>query len=202
MRLVFQQRKKKVALSSTTRSATSEPSAAFRRTRPVQPRRLPSSEKALEVMGECQGPAVEALKAEVEKNQGCGEATSNQCEVEECRKFIHHKNAFKSERAKAVTLKEAKDRFQLLEVEQAQQPDPNAHPASVPETSTEGCRHWLPSLQSQFVQVAGPMTVAFPVPSALDCGEDFVPSCVVTVNKTSRQQPRQAGRMRWGESPS
>ena len=133
-----------VALSSTTRSATSEPSAAFRRTRAVQPcstdtwspdasgecarAKIAKLEKALEVMGECQGPAVEALKAELERTRDAAKPPPINVEVEECRKFIQRSEKriqeLDAERAaEAVALKEVKDRLQRLEVEQAQQPD-------------------------------------------------------------------------------
>ena len=104
-------------------------------------------EKASEVMGDCQGLAVGALKAELERTRDAAKRLPISFEVEKCRKFIQRSEKriqeLDAERAaEAVAFKKAKDRLQRLEVEQAQQPDPNAHPASVPETSSEVQKLW------------------------------------------------------------
>ena len=110
-------------------------------------------EKALEVMGECKGPAIEALKAELERTRDSAKRPPINVEVDECRKSIQRSEKrireLDAERAaEAFALKEAKDRLQRLEVEQAQQPDPNAHPApSVP-------RDWQAEMEALKAQLA------------------------------------------------
>ena len=132
-------------------------SQVFRRTRAVQPcstrvptpatslhvRRLPSSRRCWSD-GRVPGLAVDALKAELKRTRDAAKRPPVNVEVEECRKFIQRSEKriqeLDAERAaEAVALKEAKDRFQRLEVEQAQQPDPTAHPASS-EISSEAQR--------------------------------------------------------------
>ena len=88
-------------------------------------------EKALEVMGD-EGPAVEALRAE----QGCGEATSNQ------RRGVHSEVRETHSRVGCGTLRRG-SRSQ------------GAHPASVPETSSDVQRlqALVALLQCRLVQV-------------------------------------------------
>ena len=159
-----------VALSSTTSSATPEPSAAFRRTRPVQPcstdtcesRRQPractcedcQAREGLGGDGEsARGLLSRALKAELERTRDSAKRPPINVEVDECRKSIQRSEKrireLDAERAaEAFALKEAKDRLQRLEVEQAQQPDPNAHPApSVP-------RDWQAEMEALKAQLA------------------------------------------------
>ena len=45
-------------------------------------------EKALEAMGDLQGPVVEALKVDLEKAKAASKKTSVEVEIDECRKFI------------------------------------------------------------------------------------------------------------------
>ena len=131
-------------------------------------RRLPLSS-----MEECHWrPDVEALKAELERTRDAAKRPPINVEVEECRKFIQRSEKriqeLDAERAaEAVALKEAKDCVQRLEVEQAQQPDPNAHPASS-EISSEVQRlqALVAQLQSQLVQVAGPTSMTVDIPSS------------------------------------
>ena len=157
-----------VARGSTTRSATPEPSAAFR-TRPVQScstdtcasRRQPrgcscencQARESLGRDGRLPGVCYRGVEGGVGENQGRGQETPINVEVHGCRKFtrrserrIHEMDA---ERApEAVALSEAKDRLQRLEVGQAQQPDPNAHPAqSAP-------RDWQAEMEALKAQVA------------------------------------------------
>ena len=153
-------------------------------------------------MGECKGLAVEALKAELERTGDSAKRPPINVEVDKCWKFIQRSEKriqeLDAERAsEAVALKEAKDRLQRLEVEQAQQPDPNAHPVSDPETSR--LQALVAQLQSELVQVAGPtpMTVDIPSCKRARLREDFVPSCVEEMQQWvwDRQQELQAAIM-------
>ena len=84
-------------------------------------------EKALEVMGDTDGPVVVCLKEELEKARNVAKQRPLQQEVEECRKFITRSekriselDAERSSEMKA--LDEAKERLVRLEAEQAEVP--------------------------------------------------------------------------------
>ena len=87
-------------------------------------------EKALEVMGDSQGPAVECMKLELEKARN-----GENVEVEECRKFIIRPEKRISEldaerESEVVALDEAKERLLRMEAEQAAVPSED--PANIP----------------------------------------------------------------------
>ena len=86
-------------------------------------------EKALGVMGDAGGQAVECLKAELAKAKAASTRRPIAVEVEECRKFISRSDRriseLDAERAsEATNLQEAKERLQRLEAEQAAPPAP------------------------------------------------------------------------------
>ena len=119
--------------------------------REVARAKIATLEKALEVMGECQAPAVEALKAELERTRGAAKRPPINVEVDECRKFIQR----------------SEKRIQELDAERAAESPSrkrriasngwrsSKHNSSIPMRTQlrfqrplqkcRGCRHWLPS---------------------------------------------------------
>ena len=83
-------------------------------------------EKALEAMGDLQGPVVEALKADLEKAKAASKKQSVEVEIDECRKFISRRiRELDTERDKeqSWTLVEAQERLEKLVDEQSRCPE-------------------------------------------------------------------------------
>ena len=85
-------------------------------------------EKALEAMGDLQGPVVEALKADLVKARAASKKPSVEVEIDECRKFISRAERriteLDTEREKEVALVEAQERLERLVDEQSRCPRP------------------------------------------------------------------------------
>ena len=114
-------------------------------------------EKALEVMGDSEGAAVECMKLELEKARNAETRRPINVQVEECRKFIIWLEKCISEldaerESEVMALDEAKERLLRLEAEQAAVPSED--PANIPiplvwQTQVDALKAQLASLEEE-----------------------------------------------------
>ena len=114
-------------------------------------------EKALEVTGDSEGPAVKCLNVELEKARNTAKRRQINVEVEECRKFIIRPEKRISEldaerESQVMALDEAKERLLRLEAEQAAVPSEDRANIPIPlvwQTQMDALKAQLVSLEEE-----------------------------------------------------
>ena len=119
-------------------------------------------EKALEAMGDLQGPVVDVLKADLAKARAASKKPSVEVEIDECRKFISRAERrireLDTEREKEkVSLVEAQERLERLVDEQSRCPET---PDTLPRSQVTALQQMVNLLQSERDALAKELTAA------------------------------------------